>query len=186
MQDDSTQDHVSEHLIRLATPDQAALELASQLGFPEGWKATVNGTRYTITSADGSNTFRSKKAALEYLASAEVDGGDPPWRVNGHELIGKEVMLSHTHKLSGMRSVTVDQVGAVVGWISKTDTDRQGQPGYICEATGKPASLFHIQFRDEPGHAYAKYLLDFQDMEEAEVRSLLLPDDDVPTKKRKR
>ena len=102
-----------------------------------------------------------------------AEDDDPPWRLTGHELIGQEVVLSQTHKVSGKRSVTVEQTGTVAGWIADTDTDRNGEPGYVCEATGKPANLFHVTFKDQPGHPHAKYLIDFQDMEEDEVRSLL-------------
>jgi hypothetical protein len=67
----------------------------------------------------------------------------------------------------------------VSGWISEEDKDRKGEPGYICEATGKPVNLFHVVFDDVPGHPYAKEMLDFQDMEEGEVRSILVDEETV-------
>jgi hypothetical protein len=85
-----------------------------------------------------------------------------------------------------MRSVSIDQIGKVTGWISETDTDRYGEPGYVSEVTNKPASLFHIVFQDAPGHPYMKYLLDFQDMEEGEVLKYLLEEGEPPAKKRAR
>ena len=170
---DTELENVKEGRIRASIRDQKELEFAASLGFPEGWKASANGTRYTIKSPDGW-TFKSKKAAIKHMETLMVaEDDDPPWRLTGHELIGQEVVLSQTHKVSGKRSVTVEQTGTVAGWIADTDTDRNGEPGYVCEATGKPANLFHVTFKDQPGHPHAKYLIDFQDMEEDEVRSLL-------------
>ena len=31
-------------------------------------------------------------------------------------------------------------------WIADTDVDREGNPGFICSRTGRPARLFHAIF----------------------------------------
>mmetsp|Transcript_22851 Transcript_22851/g.26047 ORF Transcript_22851/g.26047 Transcript_22851/m.26047 type:complete len:176 (+) Transcript_22851:184-711(+) len=171
----------------MAPPDSSALELAGKLGLPAGWKATKNNKRYIFVSPEGL-TFRNKKAAVAHAKSMIVEETeDPPWRAAGHELIGREVLYCHSHKLSGARSVTIEQMGFVRGWISDTDTDRQGHPGYISERTKQPAALFHVIFGELPGqHLYPKYLLAYQDMEESEVREILIPDDIFPKHKQKR
>lgn len=54
-----------------------------------------------------------------------------------------------------------------------------GNPGFISEKTGQPANLFHIKFADQPGHPYAKFLLDVQDVEEYEILDRgLLPEEE--------
>lgn len=120
--------------------------------------------------------FKSKKAALDYLATLE-EADDPPWRTDGHELIGKSVEYVMEHRLSGKRTVEIRQPGTVTGWISEEDTDRHGEPGYVCEDTGKPACLFHVEFKDDPSHPYRNQMIDFQDMEEHEVRNMLVKEE---------
>lgn len=167
-------------------PSAKALELAFNLGLPEGWEATQRGSKYTFTSPEGL-VFRSKKAALDYVHEAQVEGEDPPWRETGHELIHRRIRIVNSHTLSGKRAIKVEQVGRVIGWISETDCDRHGEPGYISEETNKPASLFHVVFDDSPGHPYFKYLIESQDMEEVEVRKWLIEDENLqPPKKRAR
>mmetsp|Transcript_13546 Transcript_13546/g.19992 ORF Transcript_13546/g.19992 Transcript_13546/m.19992 type:complete len:330 (-) Transcript_13546:208-1197(-) len=184
-EDNSSQENVREVNIRLAPPDSSAYELAGTLGLPEGWKATKNNKRFIFESPDGL-TFRNKKSALAHVKETVVEGEDPPWRAAGHELIGKFVLHTHIQKLSGARSLSIDQIGKVVGWISDSDTDRQGQPGYVSEKTNAPAALFHVAFEEAPGHAYPKYLLEYQDLEENEIREILMPEDEEPKSKRPR
>mmetsp|Transcript_9364 Transcript_9364/g.15564 ORF Transcript_9364/g.15564 Transcript_9364/m.15564 type:complete len:368 (-) Transcript_9364:211-1314(-) len=184
--DESTQDNVRETSIRMAPPSATAKELAASMGFPQDWEATKNGRNFLFTSPDG-QTFRSKKAALKYVRESTVEAEDPPWRTAGHELMNRRIVYEHFHKLGRARHVTIDQTGKIVGWIAETDTDRNGEPGYVSEDTGKAASLFHIAFEDQPGHPYGKHLIDSIDMEEEEVRKLLIEEDaDSPRKKRAR
>jgi hypothetical protein len=179
------QEEVEEEDIRPAPPDAEAMHLAATLGFPKGWKATTKGKRYTITSPDGIE-FKNKKAAFVYLDQlSSMDGGDPPWRTSGHKLLNKRVEYTSTHRM-GSRHVFVKQTGTIKGWISATDKDKQGEPGYVSDQTGEPADLFHIVFDDEPHHPYAKLLIESMDMEENEVMGSLLDggggdddDDDV-------
>lgn len=183
--DESTQDHIPESDIRPAPASSSKLELAATLGFPAGWEATQQKKRYVFTSPAG-EIFRSKKAALDYLRDLTSEAEDPPWRTAGHVLMGRRVFYQQAHKLSGARSVMVEQVGNVVGWISKTDKDRHGEPGYVSEETGKPASLFHVVFSDQPGHAYPKHLIESMDMEEEEATRMLIEEGSQPPKKRTR
>jgi hypothetical protein len=110
--------------------------------------------------------------------------GDPPWRKVGHEWIGRQVSWSSDHKISGRRSVTVEQVGTITGFIKATDVDKEGNPGFVSELTGQPTDLFHVVFKDQPHHQYASFLLNSQDLEESEVIENLL--EETPAQKRKR
>jgi hypothetical protein len=175
--DQTTQEDIRESKIRQAPPDAAALHLAATLGFPEGWRA-VYGPKNRLQFYNPDNAhFKSKKAALDHLAALE-EADDPPWRVDGHEFIGKQVKYVAQHKVSGTRTVEIVQTGTVTGWISEQDKDRQGEPGYVCEETGKPAALFRVEFQDDPSHPYRSQLIDFQDMEEHEVLDMLLNEQD--------
>jgi len=186
-QDEATQDDLEEHEIR---PGQDPTALAVELGFPNNWKASVNGSRYVFISPSG-DRFTSKNAALKFLqklvekaAQEEEDMGDPPWRKVGHEWIGRQVSWSADHKISGRRSVTIEQVGTITGFIKATDVDKEGNPGFVSELTGQPTDLFHVVFQDQPHHQYATFLLNSQDLEESEVVENLL--EETPTQKRKR
>ena len=114
----------------------------------------------------------------------EHDAGDPPWRTEGHELIGRKVIWSTHHKVSGCRKVKVDQVGVIEGYIDKNDVDKEGNPGFVSELTGEPAPLFHIVFPADPHHTYASYLIDSQDVEEHELEGNLV--EETAATKRKR
>lgn len=185
--DETTQDEVKESKIREAPPDAAALLLATTLGFPEGWRAVYGPKNRLQFYSPENEHFKSKKAALDHLAALE-EADDPPWRTSGHELIGRSVEYVMEHKVSGTRTVKIRQSGTVTGWISENDKDRHGEPGYVCEETNQPAALFHVQFKDDPTHPYRKELIDFQDMEEHEVRNILVEEEESeepPTKKAK-
>jgi hypothetical protein len=101
---------------------------------------------------------------------AAEDVEDPPWRLEGHELIGKQILWTFEHKASATRRIEIAQMGTVTGYIDAKDKDKDGNPGFISESTGKPANLFHVVFEDEPSHPYATHLLDTQDFEEYEIR----------------
>ena len=131
-------------------------------------------------TAPTGESFTTKKAAIAFLKSQKEalqpdvdDAGDPPWRLEGHELIGASVLWTQTHKVSGTRRIKVEQTGTVEGYIDKTDLDKEGNPGFVDE-TGKPANLFHVVFKDDPNHPYPQHLLASQDLEEHEVRDCLV------------
>lgn len=185
-EDDATQSDVDEQDIR---PGENPSTLAIKLGFPTDWKASRKGARYIFTCPTGEK-FTTKKAALKWIKEQEQaeeeqdeDLGDPPWRTEGHEFIGRKVEYTATHKASGTRRIKVTQVGTIMGYIDATDVDKQGEPGFVSEATGQPANLFHVDFPDEPHHPYVAHLVDGQDLEESEVLEGLL--DEQPAKKRK-
>jgi hypothetical protein len=50
-----------------------------------------------------------------------------------------------------------------VGWISETDVDSEGNPGFVSSTTDKPAKLFHAVFDEFE-----------QDFEEWELEECLL------------
>lgn len=160
-------------MIRPSPPDFLSEKMATKLGLPPGWKAVMNGKRYTIISPDNQQ-FSTKKSAMDYLATLDNTAGDPPWRQSGHEFIGMHITFTSQHKTSARRTINVVQEGLVAGWISETDLDQQGEPGYVNEVNGKPTALFHITFKNEPGHPYCKYLLDSVDLEEGEVLGMLI------------
>lgn len=196
--DSATQDDIAEIDLR---PGEDPSELAVSLGFDATWSATRNGSRFVIQAPCGT-VFPSKKAALKHFkelkgetdnkkrkAEEVEDEGDPPWRREGHELIGRKIVWTFQHKASARRQITIEQIGLIEGYIDESDTDKAGEPGYVSEKTGKPASLFHVTFEDNPGHPYAQYLLDETDVEEFEILDNLLPPEEPKpesAKKRRR
>jgi hypothetical protein len=170
----------------MAPAPAKALELATSMGLPEGWECKTNGkNKYIFTSPTG-QIFRTKRAAVNYIRETLADDDDPPWRTSNHELLHRRVKIVHNHSLSGRRSIQIEQLGNVVGWISANDCDRLGNPGYTSETTKQPAALFHVVFDEIPGHPHFKYLVEWQDMEEAEVRKCLVVDDSSPPLKKAR
>jgi hypothetical protein len=191
--DNSKQSGVEEELIKprdlVKDPSQTALEL----GLGQGWEAVeAGGKRWKITDPEGVS-YKSKAAALKAYKLAlstekEMEGGDPPWRTVGNEYLGRRVVWTTKHAASARRTVDVDQVGTLTGYISETDVDQSGEPGFISEKTGKPAKLFHVAFDDEPSHPYASYLVQSQDLEEDELLECMVPEESVksPAKKKAR
>jgi hypothetical protein len=126
--ENSTQDDIAETNIR---PSEDPAELAVSLGFTNDWKASRKGARYTLTSPTGKQ-FTSKKAAMKVFhelqgkgkAAGDDDVGDPPWRTEGHELLGKQILWSFEHKASATRRIHIDQLGTVVGYIDAKDKDK--------------------------------------------------------------
>ena len=100
-------------------------------------------------------------------------------------------MTTFEHKKSATRTVKIEQIGTVKGWIAETDVDKNGEPGFISERSGKPANLFEVVFDEERSHPYFTLLLERQDMEQYEVEAGLVPLDEKqeeegpPNKKQK-
>jgi hypothetical protein len=126
--------------------------------------------------ADSESADNKKAAKKKVLVEdhEEVQEDDPPWRTLGHPFIGRRVFLTSQQQNSASRTVAVEQVGTVTGWIASTDVDTQGNPGYVSEYTNKPADLFHVVFDEELGHPYFPLLLLSQDLEERELLPGLL------------
>ena len=193
--DTSKQSGVEEYLIRPRpiTDDTIDPEhVASTIGFEKGWKAySIGHNRWKIVSPDG-EVFKSKKAALDAIAAktqASMDEGDPPWRTTDNEYLGRRVRWITKHNASARRVVDLEQIGTVSGWISETDTDKDGQPGFVSELTGSPAKLYHITFNEDRNHTYFSHMLVEQDMEEWELLENIIPEDEVvppPNKKTKK
>lgn len=188
--DTSRQSGVEENLIRPRETEVDPEQVAATLGFGEQWKAySLGSNRWKIVSPDG-ETFKSKKAALDAIATAAkaaAEEGDPPWRTVDHEYLGRRVRWAFQHRTSARRTVDLEQIGTVTGWISETDTDKDGQPGFVSDKTGMPAKLFHVTFDEDPQHIYHSHLLTEQDMEEWEVVENLIPEgDESPMIKKQR
>jgi hypothetical protein len=201
-QDNATQTQVHEDDIQLLDDPHKAAE---DIGLDSTWQAKMVGKKFKFFSPDG-KTFTSQNAALKHKKKLdkgetpskrkkkdepkepELSEGDPPWRTTGHEYIGRRILFKSEHQKSATRTVTIEQKGTIMGWISETDVDKNGEPGFVSEKSGKPANLFEVVFDDEPSHPYAPLLLDRQDMEQWEVEDWLLPPDEEgpPNKKRKK
>ncbi len=181
--------------------DTTELQVASEMGLPEGWAANVRpGSRFTFRSPDGSLKFTSKRAVYQHLGLTppkhgdiishndlddtnddngnsnddhKVEGGnmgivqnpndDPPWRTDGNEYMGRRVEYTF---LDGVKSR-----GTITGWISDTDVDKEGNPGFVSEKTNEPACLFHVTM--DSGCNVTS-----QDFEEYELEDILLDGDD--------
>ena len=172
--DGSKQSGIEEELIRPRAEAPDPKKVAKELGFGDGWEVVVHGkNRYKIKSPDGERFTGLKSALAEYKKQLEA-AGDPPWRKNGSDYLGRRVTYTVQHKPSSRRTIDVSQRGTVVGWIRDTDVDRAGEPGFISERTGKPASLYHVDFEgDQHHHPYASLMIKSQDFEEYELLEIL-------------
>jgi len=187
--DNSRQSGVDEQLIRHRPAEKSPEEMATELGL-DGWQAFSTGkNKWKIISSSG-KTYTSKKAALsDYLNDEPKDSGeqgDPPWRTTGNDYLGRHVLWVSKHSVSARRTVQVEQIGQVTGWISETDVDKAGEPGFVSERTNQPARLYHVVFEDDPHHPYASHLVQSQDLEEYELLECLLSEDEYPPKKKMR
>ena len=88
---------------------------------------------------------------------------DPPWRTCGHDFLSRRVCWT-PRRGRGRRCQPA--VGRVIGWISKSDVDSGGRPGFVSSKTGQPADLFHVEFQDYE-----------QDFEEYELNEIWIDDD---------
>ena len=91
----------------------------------------------------------------------EEEGDDPPWRPSGHKFIGQTVKVADDEGS--------EQFGTIVGWIADTDVDKDGNPGFVSEQTGKPACLFNVEFGDGTS----------QDFEEDELQGKFVPASEI-------
>jgi hypothetical protein len=165
---------VKEVVIEELTLDEIAL--AAELGLPEGWGASKKERKrgdykWTFKAPDGS-TFDSKKKAFDHAGLKSetksggrgrkrkapevqeeeveeeviVDEGDPPWRTADHPFLNRRVRWTPPADNVDLPHESV--VGTVLGWISETDVDSEGNPGFESSRTGQPAPLFHVVFDD--------------------------------------
>lgn len=130
-------------------------------------------------NGDGTSAAAKKRKKKEDdKKAAEISSNDPPWRLDGHTLIGRKILYTFQHKASARRQIKIEQYGTIEGYIDESDTDKNGNPGFFSEKNSKPDNLFHISFDDNPGHPYAQYLLNNVDLEEYELVDLLLPQEE--------
>lgn len=161
-------------------------ETAAKAGFPEGWQAFVGGrNKWKLIAPDGT-AYNSKKAALAALEqgtaldTSHLAPNDPPWRTTGDDpLLGRRIFKRTEHRVSARRTVTLEQEGVVMGYISATDVDSTGQPGFVSSQTNLPASWYHVKFTADRHAAYAEYQVSEQNMEEYEIREAMLPETGV-------
>ena len=148
------------------------LRAAKDMGLPRGWAVVKEGDYSSIMMDPEGKKYKTQKAAFaatgmetkktstsgrkrkavedEEEEVEEVDEGDPPWRTSGHEYLLRQVQWS-------------EATGIVTGWISETDVDSNGEPGFVCSETGKPARLYHAVFDEFE-----------QDFEEFELEDCLI------------
>ena len=177
-------------------PDTIELQHAAKMGLPEGWAVNIKpNSRFTFYSPEG-EIFKSKKVVYSLLGlplpkhgynpfnddnddnamdnnvkveptnvnegkdPANIEEGDPPWRTTGHELIGRRIEYTFPDE-------NISGKGTITGWISETDVDKEGNPGFVSEKTNEAARLFHATMDTECPLAS-------QDFEEYEVDAILI------------
>jgi hypothetical protein len=131
--DNATQDDIPEDEIR---PGEDPGDLAVSLGFSNDWKASRKGSRYILTSPSGEQ-FTTKKEAMkvfrELQGKVQVDASegveDPPWRLEGHYLIGRQILWTFEHKASATRRIKIEQIGTITGYIDEHDKDKVRRQG---------------------------------------------------------
>lgn len=193
--DRSKQNGVDESFIRLPQLEGGDSSypsvLAVQQGLGEDWQAFQNGTRWKMVSPGGT-VYHSKKAALNAFKGSQNDNDadtddlnahDPPWRTQGHAYCGRKVFHSTLYKVSSRRSVPLEQVGTIVGWLDITDVDRAGNPAHVNEQ-GEPCMVFLLRFQKEPAHPYSAQLLTSTTLELPQVEANLV-EEGPPKKKSK-
>ena len=161
--DDTTQTGVREHKLRpsaKAAKKKAAAASKKASGKSKSTKSKSAKSKSDAKSkskgkksepakkkkADAKKKKAPKKAVVEEEPEEEEEedpNDDPPWRTDGHEHIGRRVRWTPPPDLGG-GSDAVE--GTVTGWISEADKDSEGNPGFVSEKTGRPASLFHAEF----------------------------------------
>ena len=110
--------------------------------------------------ADDENDIDINNDDFEIMEQDPED--DPPWRTDGNNYLGKRVKHTFLDGVTGM--------GTITGWISDTDMDREGNPGFVSEKTNKPACLFHVTMDSTCAVAS-------QDFEEYELEDILMESD---------
>ena len=157
--DDTTQTGVREHKLRpsaKAAKKKAAAERKRASAKAKSTKSSKSKSK--SKSKGGKSDPKKKKADAKKKKKApkkaveeepeEADGDpsdDPPWRTDGHGHIGRRVRWAPPAGLGG-GTAGAEVEGTVTGWISEADKDSEGNPGFVSERTGRPASLFHAEF----------------------------------------
>jgi hypothetical protein len=103
-------------------------------GRPAGSKNKKQKVEKVYDDDDDDEEEEENEDMIIDIDEIELDEGDPPWRTNGHEYISRSIRYNN-------------KIGKVVGWISDTDVDSEGNPGFV-GSTGEAACLFHAIFRD--------------------------------------
>ena len=75
------------------------------------------------TSAAAKKDKKRKKKEDDKKA-AEISSSDPPWRLDGHTLIGRKIFYTFQHKASARRQIKIEQYGTIAGYIDESDTDK--------------------------------------------------------------
>lgn len=179
--------------------DLKELQLASNMGLPEGWAVNVKpNSRFTFYSPDGELKFKSKKAVFDHLGlpmpkhgltslddddyfEEEDEKEEEANDINDEGIDsmpiedGDPPWRTTNHKYLGRRVEYtfpdgIAGKGTCRGWIADTDVDKDNSPGFVSERTNKPACLFHVVMDLDCPVAS-------QDFEEYEMEEILIDDE---------
>ncbi|MGK3741347.1 MAG: hypothetical protein ACI8RD_006954 [Bacillariaceae sp.] len=76
-------------------------------------------------NGDGTSAAAKKRKKKEDdKKAAEISSNDPPWRLDGHTLIGRKILYTFQHKASARRQIKIEQYGTIEGYIDESDTDK--------------------------------------------------------------
>jgi len=143
--DDAMQPDVREVKIRATAKTQKKKKAAAKKksGKKSGKRAAESDVATPAKKKKKSGSKGKKKVVEEQslVPDFTLDEGDPPWRTTGHEYLMREVQWTPEGG-----DPTSPCVGTVVAYIADTDVDSEGNPGFTCSNTGKPANLFHVVF----------------------------------------
>jgi len=151
--------------------------------------------KHYLDTADGTTTtdHKKKKGKKRKKRSDDSDddedekaagdgNNDPPWRKEGHPLVGRKIIWTFQHQASARRQIKIEQIGTIRGYIDETDTDKNGNPGFFSTKMEKADHLFHIVFdtKHNSSYPYSKHYLKCIDLEEYELLDFLLPKEIEP------
>lgn len=144
----------------------AGLEMHEQMTKEKGKKGRGRKRKLVEEDDDEEEDEVEEEASPDpHVHDISLDEGDPPWRTTGHPFISRRIQWTPPPDNDDIPSVP--SVGTVIGWISESDVDSEGNPGFISSKTGTPACLFHAIFQDFE-----------QDFEEWELEELFLDEGD--------
>jgi hypothetical protein len=87
-------------------------------------------------SKDGNGTSAAakknkKRKKEDDKKAAEISSNDPPWRLNGHTLIGRKISYTFQHKASARRQIKIEQYGTIEGYIDESDVDKVRNKNHV-------------------------------------------------------
>lgn len=185
-QDSSKESNVVESRIRARKKDSSKKSKKRRKSDEDESTAALEANDDDIVEDEDDEEYGTRNTPTTTTTSSS-SVGDPPWRTTGHEYLQRQVQWRSTHPITSRRTLELDQVGTVTGWIAATDVDSAGQPAFVSQQTNEPAALFHVEFNnDDPNtHPHGSYLLQSVDLEEYEVVEHLMAKEETAVQKSK-